>query len=116
MTPKVALVKSYSHLAVLTAGEDARGSREDVGAFLNMTGPVDIPRFQSLSVRVALAPLLLFIFCTSAIAQGSGTLKGSVRLASGAPAPGVSVVATNQVTGKWKRTRSGVLWPSAVSI
>ncbi|MEK6280471.1 MAG: carboxypeptidase-like regulatory domain-containing protein [Acidobacteriota bacterium] len=38
--------------------------------------------------------------------QSSGRLKGTTRVASGAPAPGVQVVVTNQVTGKWKRTRS----------
>ncbi|HSS19413.1 MAG TPA: carboxypeptidase-like regulatory domain-containing protein [Pyrinomonadaceae bacterium] len=45
-------------------------------------------------------------FCTAASAQGSGNLKGTVRVASGAPISGVSVVVTNQVTGKWKRIRS----------
>ena len=40
------------------------------------------------------------------MAQGSGNIKGTVRVASGAPVSGVAVIATNQVTGKWKRTRS----------
>jgi hypothetical protein len=38
--------------------------------------------------------------------QGSGRLKGRVHVASGAPVAGVAVVVTNQVTGKWKRTRT----------
>lgn len=39
-------------------------------------------------------------------AQSSGRVKGTVRVASGAPVAGVQVRITNQVTGKWKRTRS----------
>lgn len=42
----------------------------------------------------------------AALGQGSGSIKGTVRVASGAPVPGVAVVATNQVTGKWKGMRS----------
>ena len=42
----------------------------------------------------------------SAVGQSSGRLKGTVRVASGAPVAGVSVTVTNQVTGKWKRIRS----------
>jgi hypothetical protein len=38
--------------------------------------------------------------------QGSGRITGTVRVASGAPVPGVTVVVTNQVSGKWKRMRS----------
>jgi hypothetical protein len=41
-----------------------------------------------------------------ALGQSSGRIKGTVRLASGAPVSGVAVIVTNQVTGKWKRTRS----------
>jgi hypothetical protein len=37
---------------------------------------------------------------------GSGRLKGKVHVASGAPVPGVAVIVTNQVTGKWKRART----------
>jgi hypothetical protein len=37
-------------------------------------------------------------------AQSSGRLNGKVHAASGAPVPGVVVIVTNQVTGKWKRT------------
>ncbi|MEP6742547.1 MAG: carboxypeptidase-like regulatory domain-containing protein [bacterium] len=62
---------------------------------------------------LALARLgALFIVVASGVvtglAQSSGQIKGVVRLASGAPAPGVAIIVTNQVTGKWKRTRSGV--------
>ncbi len=50
---------------------------------------------------------MVFVFwAVSGLAQGGGELKGVVRVASGAPISGVAVVATNQVTGKWKRTRS----------
>ncbi len=38
--------------------------------------------------------------------QSTGRLKGTVRVASGAPVAGVAVIVTNQVSGKWKRTRS----------
>lgn len=40
------------------------------------------------------------------LGQSSGRLNGTVRVASGAPVPNVQIVVTNQVTGKWKRTRS----------
>ena len=54
--------------------------------------------------------LILFTICAvftdAAQAQSPGHLKGIIRVASGAPVPGVQVVVTNQVTGKWKRTRS----------
>ncbi len=42
----------------------------------------------------------------SVFGQGSGRISGTVRVASGAPTPNVTVIATNQVTGKWKRVRS----------
>src|SRR5882762_10596787 len=58
-------------------------------------------------ILIATAVPLLHTFGPRAMGQGSGTLKGTVRVASGAPVPGVAVVATNQVTGKWKRARSG---------
>jgi hypothetical protein len=48
----------------------------------------------------------MLLICFSALGQGSGRLKGTVRIASGAPIRDVVIVATNQVTGKWKRTRS----------
>ncbi len=54
----------------------------------------------------AFVALLAHAFAQSVMAQGSGNISGSVRVASGAPISGVVVVATNQVTGKWKRTRS----------
>ncbi|MFN2516065.1 MAG: carboxypeptidase-like regulatory domain-containing protein [Pyrinomonadaceae bacterium] len=56
-------------------------------------------------VAIVLSTLLI---CVSALGQGSGYLKGTVRVASGAPIAGVVIVVTNQVTGKWKRTRSNV--------
>ncbi|HEV7799362.1 MAG TPA: carboxypeptidase-like regulatory domain-containing protein [Pyrinomonadaceae bacterium] len=49
---------------------------------------------------------LAHAFGSSVLAQGSGSIKGTVRVASGAPISGIAVVATNQVTGKWKRTRT----------
>lgn len=60
-------------------------------------------------VRCFLVLLVLFTVaaCVAlAQAQSSGRLKGKVHVASGAPVPGVAVVVTNQVTGKWKRTRT----------
>ncbi len=54
----------------------------------------------------AIFVLLTQAFAPSVVGQGSGSVKGTVRVASGAPISGVAVVATNQVTGKWKRTRS----------
>jgi hypothetical protein len=51
--------------------------------------------------------LLTAVLSVSAPAQSTGSIKGTIRLASGAPAGGVVLIATNQVTGKWKRTRSG---------
>jgi hypothetical protein len=57
-------------------------------------------------ILILLAPLLIAAFELSVMGQGSGNIRGSVRVASGAPISGVVVVATNQVTGKWKRTRS----------
>jgi hypothetical protein len=60
--------------------------------------------------------LLTFLFVSvllqapglSVFGQQSGGIKGTVRVASGAPAPNVTVIVTNQVTGKWKRTRSNI--------
>src|SRR6266436_6259498 len=56
---------------------------------------------------VAAAALSMPLFVVSGLAQGSGRLQGTVRFASGAPIAGVAVIVTNQVTGKWKRVRSG---------
>ena len=50
--------------------------------------------------------VLLQALGASAMGQGSGSIKGTVRVDSGAPVPGVTVIVTNQVTGKWKRARS----------
>src|ERR1044071_5898171 len=56
---------------------------------------------------VSLAVVVLTMHTASySVRAQDGTLKGTVRFASGAPAPAVTVIATNQVTGKWKRTRS----------
>ncbi|HUS10441.1 MAG TPA: carboxypeptidase-like regulatory domain-containing protein [Pyrinomonadaceae bacterium] len=49
---------------------------------------------------------LLHALGLSLLAQQPGRLRGTVRVASGGLVAGVTVVATNQVTGKWKRTRS----------
>jgi len=57
-------------------------------------------------VGTVLLALLAHAMCSSALGQSSGRLKGSVRVASGAPVAGVSITVTNQVTGKWKRARS----------
>jgi hypothetical protein len=58
------------------------------------------------------AVLLIYTFGLAVMgqgsAQGSGNIKGTVRVVSGAPVAGVVVIATNQVTGKWKRTRSNI--------
>ncbi|MGH8743195.1 MAG: carboxypeptidase-like regulatory domain-containing protein, partial [Burkholderiales bacterium] len=51
--------------------------------------------------------VLMHALVPSVLGQGSGSIRGVVRVASGAPAPGVTVIVTNQVTGKWKRMRSG---------
>jgi hypothetical protein len=58
------------------------------------------------AILIALAALMLAAFAASATAQGNGRIKGVVRAVSGAPVAGVTIVATNQVTGKWKRVRS----------
>ena len=55
--------------------------------------------------------LILFMVClltTGFVTHGQnpGHLTGTIRVASGAPVPGVQVVVTNQVTARWKRTRS----------
>ena len=57
-------------------------------------------------ILIACAVLLTHASGLSVLGQRSGNLKGTVRVASGAPISGVVVLATNQVTGKWKRTRS----------
>lgn len=57
-------------------------------------------------VSVFCLALLVHTNSTAAMAQDPSRLKGTVRVASAAPVAGVSVTVTNQVTGKWKRTRS----------
>lgn len=51
--------------------------------------------------------LLIAGFVISISAQGKGKLKGVVNSVAGAPVGGVVVIATNQVNGRPKRTRSG---------
>jgi carboxypeptidase family protein len=72
---------------------------------------MDRPKSDKQSVTFIVARfvatiLFTLLICFSALGQGSGTIKGTVRVASGAPIAAVAIVATNQVTGKWKRTRS----------
>ena len=58
------------------------------------------------SLQIAIAALLIQVNCLWALGQGTGRLKGVVRNSSGAPAAGVVVVVTNQVTRKTRRIRS----------
>ncbi len=67
-----------------------------------MLNPDTTPIFQRL---VSVAAITLWS-AAIVMGQGSGRIKGTVRVASGAPVPGVQIVATNQVTGKWRRVRS----------
>jgi carboxypeptidase family protein len=79
-----------------------------------MTGSINISclrhysRPDLLAVQSFAVVFLTLTLCVSAQAQSAGRLKGTVRVASGAPVAGVAVIATNQVTGKWKRTRTNV--------
>ena len=50
--------------------------------------------------------MLLHALGVAVLGQQSGRITGTVRVASGAPAPNVTVIVTNQVSGKWKRVRS----------
>ena len=50
--------------------------------------------------------MLVHALGVAVLGQQSGRINGTVRVASGAPAPNVTVIVTNQVTGRWKRTRS----------
>ena len=82
------------------------------GASARMTSSINISclrhssRTHLLAVHVAAVVFVTLTGCLCVQAQGSGSIKGTVRVASGAPVAGVVVIATNQVTGKWKRTRS----------
>jgi len=58
------------------------------------------------SVQTTVLTLLVMMSWVVVCAQQSGRLKGVVRTSAGAPAAGVVVVATNQVTRKVHRTRS----------
>ncbi|HEY8185142.1 MAG TPA: carboxypeptidase-like regulatory domain-containing protein [Pyrinomonadaceae bacterium] len=57
-------------------------------------------------ILLGTAVLLIHTLGLAVLGQGSGDIKGTVRVASGAPIAGVTVIATNQVTGKWKRART----------
>ncbi len=61
---------------------------------------------KSIPLIAIACALLGHTLASSVSAQNNGRLKGVVRVASGTAVSGVAVVATNQVTGKWKRTRS----------
>src|SRR5258706_1604616 len=50
--------------------------------------------------------MLLHALGVAVLGQQSGRINGTVRVASGAPAPNITVIVTNQVSGKWKRARS----------
>ena len=58
-------------------------------------------------IQVSAAILITFAVVSSALAQGNGRLKGVVRTASGSPAAGVVVIATNQVTRRTHRDTTG---------
>jgi len=57
-------------------------------------------------ILLGFAALLLHALGLAVLGQQSGTIRGTVRVASGAPLAGVAVIATNQVTGESKRARS----------
>src|SRR6185369_3890420 len=57
-------------------------------------------------LRFLLSLMLLHALGVAVLGQQSGRITGTVRVASGAPAPNVTVIVTNQVSGKWKRVRS----------
>jgi hypothetical protein len=60
--------------------------------------------------RTVQTTALTFLIVASGLvvcAQSSGRLKGVVRTSAGAPAPGVVVVITNQVTRKIRRVQTG---------
>jgi hypothetical protein len=58
------------------------------------------------SLQIAIAVLLIQWNCLAVLGQGTGRLKGVVRNSSGAPAAGVFVAITNQVTRKITRVRT----------
>src|SRR5947207_1819270 len=93
---------------MLTVSLRSNGIKASMTGYRNISharhfGP---PRF--IMVHVAAAMLVTLALCWCTRAQDSGSIKGTVRMASGATAAGVVVIATNQVTGKWKLTRSSV--------
>lgn len=57
-------------------------------------------------IKVAFPTLLIVISYVLVAAQSTGRLQGTVRVSSGAPISGVTVIATNQVTRKSRRTKS----------
>ncbi|HAF13785.1 MAG TPA: hypothetical protein DCK93_07490 [Blastocatellia bacterium] len=64
--------------------------------------PVIIKANISRLIWIGLGALLFQALALSAAGQGSGRIKGTVRVASGAPVGAVVVIATNQVTRKSK--------------
>ena len=57
-------------------------------------------------LKLPTAFLLTLCSCILAFAQSSGRIQGTVKDTSGAPVPGVVVVARNQVSGKGRRVRT----------
>ena len=53
-----------------------------------------------------MSTLLVLASCLTVFAQRSGRLKGVVRTSAGAPASGVVVIVTNQVTRNVRRVRA----------
>ena len=58
------------------------------------------------SFKIAMSTLLVLASCLPVFAQNSGRLKGVVRTSAGAPAAGVTVIVTNQVTRNVRRVRT----------
>src|SRR4030095_14699320 len=77
-----------------------------------VAGPINISylrhnsRTSSFTIHLAALVLVTMSLCVNAQSHSSGRISGTVRVGSGAPAPNVTVIVTNQVTGKWKRARS----------
>ncbi|HEV7747336.1 MAG TPA: carboxypeptidase-like regulatory domain-containing protein [Pyrinomonadaceae bacterium] len=72
----------------------------NIACLRHASRPGSLVAYAAAVVSVALT------LCIGVLGQGSGSISGTVRVASGAPVPGVTVIVTNQVTGKRKRARS----------